>query len=161
MDLVFFIPLTIGLVTGYAIQKADEELSYITGVVCVISLVTSLILAPWELQLLILMIIIISTGKFWFKPTVSNSFKDQVEELQGDPVEQENYPKYRGALYKPQNPEITVKEEQIIGKYRGTPIKSHSYVAKLAKNENPDVKLKYRGVVIDSLKEQFTDNNES
>nr|ADN13378.1 conserved hypothetical protein [Gloeothece verrucosa PCC 7822] len=56
MYLVFLIPLITALVTGYIAYTANDEITYLTGAVTVIFLLVSLILAPWPVQLLILLI---------------------------------------------------------------------------------------------------------
>ncbi|OCQ94461.1 hypothetical protein BCD64_07200 [Nostoc sp. MBR 210] len=64
MPLVFLIPLFTGLATGYLSKKCSDELAYLTGVFTIISLVVSLVLAPWQIQLLLLVVVFVSTNKF-------------------------------------------------------------------------------------------------
>ncbi|MBD2493018.1 hypothetical protein [Nostoc sp. FACHB-280] len=63
MPLVFLIPLFTGLATGYLSKKCSDELAYLTGVFTIISLVVSLVLAPWQIQLLLLVFVFVSTNK--------------------------------------------------------------------------------------------------
>ncbi|ALF51995.1 hypothetical protein ACX27_02630 [Nostoc piscinale CENA21] len=63
MPLVFLIPLFTGLATGYLSKKCSDELAYLTSVFTIISLVVSLVLAPWQIQLLLLVVVFVSTNK--------------------------------------------------------------------------------------------------
>lgn len=63
MHLLFLIPLITCLATGYFFQKSADEMAYLTGSVTLISLILSLVLAPWQIQLLVLMLVIISTKR--------------------------------------------------------------------------------------------------
>jgi uncharacterized membrane protein (Fun14 family) len=63
MALFFLVPLFTGLVTGYLSKKCHDEVAYLIGVFTVISLFISLVLAPWQIQLLLLILVIISTQK--------------------------------------------------------------------------------------------------
>lgn len=66
MYLIFLIPLMTGLVAGYISYTANDEITYLTGTATVISLLVSLILAPWPLQLLILLLTI-NVRKHWYQ----------------------------------------------------------------------------------------------
>ncbi|AKG23555.1 hypothetical protein [Calothrix sp. 336/3] len=63
MPLFFLIPLSMGLVTGYVYQKTTDEIGQLIGIVAVISLVLSIVLAPWQIQLSLLAVVLISTKK--------------------------------------------------------------------------------------------------
>lgn len=63
MNLVFLIPLATCLFTGYLCQKCPGEIAYLTAIVAVVSLILSLILAPWQLQLLIILLVFSGTRK--------------------------------------------------------------------------------------------------
>jgi hypothetical protein len=63
MPLFFLIPLLTGLIIGYLSKKCNDEVAYLTGVFTVISLVVSLVLAPWQIQLVLLILVVISTNK--------------------------------------------------------------------------------------------------
>jgi uncharacterized protein YqgC (DUF456 family) len=63
MHLFFLIPLLLGLVTDYIYNKSNEEIAYFMGTATVIFLLISLILAPWELQLALLVFVLITTSK--------------------------------------------------------------------------------------------------
>ena len=75
MHLTFLIPLTTSLISGYIFQKSADEMAYLTGLLTIVSLVFSLIIAPWQIQLLILGFVLISTRKLLQK----NEYKMQLE----------------------------------------------------------------------------------
>jgi len=64
MPLFFLIPLVTGLATGYISQKCRDEIGYIISIFTIISLILSLILAPWQVQLLLLIAVLASTNRF-------------------------------------------------------------------------------------------------
>lgn len=61
MHLPFLIPLTTCLIAGYLFKSSADEMAYLTGTVTIVSFVLSLILAPWQIQLLVLTLVIISS----------------------------------------------------------------------------------------------------
>jgi uncharacterized membrane protein (Fun14 family) len=63
MPLFFLVPLFTGLVTGYLSKKCHDEVAYLIGVFTTISLFISLVLAPWQIQLILLMLVLISTHR--------------------------------------------------------------------------------------------------
>ncbi|MCC5598027.1 hypothetical protein [Nostoc favosum] len=63
MALFFLIPLCTALATGYFFQKSSDELAYIAGVFAAISLIFSLVLAPWQIQFGLLIIVLIITNR--------------------------------------------------------------------------------------------------
>jgi hypothetical protein len=63
MALSFLIPLFTGLISGYIFKKGVDEIAYFAGIVAVISLIISLVLAPWQIQLLLLIVVLITTQR--------------------------------------------------------------------------------------------------
>jgi hypothetical protein len=63
MPLFFLIPLFTGLATGYLSKKCNDEIAYLIGLFTIISLVLSLVLAPWQIQFVLLVLVIISTNR--------------------------------------------------------------------------------------------------
>lgn len=61
MSLFFLIPLTISLVTGYVFKNSAADMAELMILATVFSLILSLVLAPWQLQLLVLILVITST----------------------------------------------------------------------------------------------------
>lgn len=64
MHLGFLIPLFTGLVAGYFWKHYGDEVAKLLGVACVISLILSLVLAPWQFQVLLLIAVFMGTSKF-------------------------------------------------------------------------------------------------
>jgi len=79
MHLFFLIPLMTGLASGYIFKSCADEMAYLTGLLAVISLILSLILAPWPIQLLILMLVMISTRR----GLRQNEYRMELEEKRG------------------------------------------------------------------------------
>lgn len=63
MVLAFLLPLLTALVSGYLFKKSTDEIGYLAGGVAIISFVISLVLAPWEIQVLLLVAVLVSTQK--------------------------------------------------------------------------------------------------
>lgn len=81
MRLFFLIPLTISLAAGHVFRNSVGEMAELAGLVIFVSLILSLVLAPWQFQLLVLMLVTIST-KFLL---LQNKYKmiDEEEEYDG------------------------------------------------------------------------------
>jgi hypothetical protein len=58
MPLYFLIPLAIGLATAHLSQQAAADLAEFLGVASGTSLLLSLVLAPWQLLLLMMMVLL-------------------------------------------------------------------------------------------------------
>lgn len=118
MNFSFMIPLTIVFVATYFLKKSSDEIVYLCGVVIVICLLFSLVLAPWQIQLLLLVIAAISTLKFRQpNQTITESEIDNKLPLL-----------YRGSNYEhnASNPNnIEVADADLEGKYRGQVWKNH------------------------------------
>jgi Domain of unknown function (DUF4278) len=146
MRLLFLIPLTIGLVAGYISQRATEDIAYLTGAVAAICLIVSLLVAPWQFQLALLVLVILSIRSSWQQLANKREGEETPDEGAGDfadsfsiadgeilaPSEAHRYAdpaesatdkerKYRGVSYQPTAPICEVTEGAIAGKYRGTP----------------------------------------
>ena len=63
MPLFFLIPLSICIITGYIFNRCSDEVGYLSGLFAIISLVLSLILAPWEIQVLLLVVVLVTAKK--------------------------------------------------------------------------------------------------
>ncbi|MHC5728888.1 MAG: hypothetical protein ACYTXY_33185 [Nostoc sp.] len=63
MPLFFLIPLCTALATGYLFKKSTDEIAYLAGVFAAISLILSLVLAPWQIQFGLLIIVLIITNR--------------------------------------------------------------------------------------------------
>ncbi|NJL60626.1 MAG: DUF4278 domain-containing protein [Methylacidiphilales bacterium] len=133
MVFAFLIPLFTGLVSGYIFQKSTDEIGYLAGVAAVISLVISLILAPWEIQFLLLVVVLVSTHKLLQQNESRIKLQSDKQSLISDdngilvseqPQMEVPY-KYRGANYEPHDTLVEVTEGEVVGKYRGSPWRSH------------------------------------
>ena len=63
MSLFFLIPLTASLLAGYICKNSADELAYLTAIVATVCLILSLVIAPWQLQLLVIVFVLVSTKK--------------------------------------------------------------------------------------------------
>lgn len=55
MSLFFLIPMSLSLGIAVISQQLSDDLAEITGLAAIVSLILSLVLAPWQLQLFILL----------------------------------------------------------------------------------------------------------
>jgi Domain of unknown function (DUF4278) len=126
MVFAFLIPLFTGLVSGYIFQKSTDEIGYLAGVAAVISFVISLILAPWEIQFLLLVVVLVSTHKLLQQNESRIKLQSDRDRVLVSPQPQIEVPcKYRGANYEPHDTLVEVTEGEVVGKYRGSPWRSH------------------------------------
>jgi hypothetical protein len=63
MPLFFLVPLFTGLITGYFWNKHNNEVAYIAGVVTAVTLVLSLMIAPWQIQLGLLVFVLFFSNR--------------------------------------------------------------------------------------------------
>jgi hypothetical protein len=63
MHLLFLIPLTVSIVAVYVSKNSTAEMAELTGLITFIGIILGLILAPWQLQLLVLMLVVIGTRR--------------------------------------------------------------------------------------------------
>ena len=63
MPLFFLIPLSICVITGYVFNRCSDEVGYLSGLFAIINFILSLILAPWEIQVLLLVVILVTAKK--------------------------------------------------------------------------------------------------
>ena len=131
---VFVISLAIALIAFYLCQKSADEMAYLCGVISVVSLIVSLVLAPWQLKLLLLVLALISQ-RWWFsrnsrmelQPNQPIKLSDRENYQPTTPttkvVEREMTRQYRGQVCKPSNPEQPNASELTYElKYRGAGI---------------------------------------
>jgi Zn-dependent protease with chaperone function len=67
MPLFFLVPLCTALITGYLVKQSTDEIAYIAGVFGFLCFIVSLILAPWQVQLFLLVAVLVSTNKLLSK----------------------------------------------------------------------------------------------
>lgn len=63
MPLFFLVPLFTGLITGYFWNKHNNEVAYIGGVVTAVTLILSLMVAPWQIQSGLLVFVLFFSNK--------------------------------------------------------------------------------------------------
>lgn len=163
MSLFFLIPLAVAIFSAYLSRKTTQEIAYLTGTITILSLLISLIIAPWQLQLVIVLIILIIARQLWQQLNALEQSSEVVvidtnnpESNQGleSSTSQENSTekKYRGLIY---NSDSYLKKSwQIMAnipfsqecKYRGNPLKVKKLTADVIIKHKPH--LKYRGIDI-------------
>jgi membrane protein implicated in regulation of membrane protease activity len=55
MTVLFLVPLAIALVSVYIYENSAEEMSYLTAITAIVSLFVTLAIAPWQVQILLLL----------------------------------------------------------------------------------------------------------
>ena len=148
MSLFFLIPLAISLLAVYILQNSADEISYLSAAISLVCLFVSLVVAPWQIQILLLFLVLLSARRLLkqWRPVAELQIESQVEtqlELQDDNKTQLSY---RGVNYESTPSTVEVAEVEVTGKYRGQ-------VSKVRKLENipvsqPTSELKYRGATV-------------
>jgi hypothetical protein len=130
MSYLFLLPLLTAAIAAYFWQRSSDEIAYLTSAATVLSLVLSLILAPWQIQLLILLTVVVVVTFLW-------QGREQPESVSVATTETPVEKKYRGATY------IEVQAKEREGKYRGADVKitNNPSVATPIRSSS----LKYRG----------------
>lgn len=154
MRLLFLIPFTTAVITSYFFQQTTQEMAYLMGTIAMVSLILSLLMAPWQVQLIIVIVAVIIARQGWRQLQETEKDEEVVKSDEISTISQEKYisreqiadpNKYRGVNYV--FPIIAnISRVKIEGKYRGNPLPyrqlSQNFV--LAQKS----KLKYRGVDI-------------
>jgi membrane protein implicated in regulation of membrane protease activity len=82
MHLHFLIPLATCIASSYLFKNAVDEIADLSGAITVVSLVLSLILAPWQLQLLVLTFVVISTRRLLLQNETRTRLEANTQEQQ-------------------------------------------------------------------------------
>jgi hypothetical protein len=133
----FLIPLALALGARYVAQKSEAEIAYLTAVLTLLFLLVSLLLAPWQIQILLLLLTAVAVRQFWL----------QLQPAPTAPINAEKSRQYRGISYEAPtaSPPPTPQGEKLAQCYRGV-----NYSACPAAVPTPETKpptaLKYRGV---------------
>ncbi|MBD2542944.1 DUF4278 domain-containing protein [Planktothricoides raciborskii] len=156
----FIIPLGLALVVYYILKHATDEIAYIATAILVVSLIVSLVIAPWQFQFLLLLLVLLSNIRIWQK----------TEDLEDDlsPADPKINMSYRGINYEVQpknaiaaNEEVK-KAEMIIGKYRGQVLKTHSPQHTQVQSETTrNFEIQYRGIKVKPQPSSLTEVTES
>ena len=147
MRLFFLIPLTSALISGYIFKRSPDEMAYLTGLVTIISVVLTLALAPWQIQLAILAFVIISTRNLLRR----NEYK--MMQFENSQEEQLNYSNVSNATHIVEN---NANEGEKVGMYRGSLCKINQI--KTSSSQKANFPLKYRGASAKNQTEQAQDN---
>ncbi len=148
----FIIPLAIGLLMAYFWKKAPDELGYLVGSAMIIALLLSVILAPWQIKILLLIPVVLSSSQLLDSPqtVVAQGEKNTLNKEENKKIPELNTSEltYRGSHY-PSTPTEpgAISPTKITGKYRGgiwtaSPIKKETL-------ELPE-KMKYRGATVNN-----------
>ena len=139
----FMITLGIALAVTYILKNSADEIAYLAASILVVSLLVSLVIAPWQIQLLLLVLALVSSNRL-LQPSqqlIIESEPDQKIKLS-----------YRGVDYEPTAPLEEAKEGEIIGKYRGQICKTGTEQTALIVQQNQALEVKYRGASIPEQK---------
>lgn len=63
----FTIWLIISLIAVYIYANSDDEMSYLCASISVVSIIASLVLAPWQIKLLLLVLVLMGQQLSWLK----------------------------------------------------------------------------------------------
>lgn len=145
MQLLFLISLATGVTASYLTKHTSNEISYFMGTLALISLLSSLILAPWQIKLIILIIVIVSIIRVWQHIGIGEEPEIEPKDLDKFQHQQDSQQQDR------------VSPEELTGMYRGHPYPiTHSEQNQISKT---DYKLKYRGVNIIKHQEKPAQND--
>ena len=143
MEFTFLLPLTIGLIVGYKAWGSRHDIAHLAVTFSAISLLTSLLLAPWEVQIILLILTAIIAKVLWENFDNKNSLQ-QSETSENQDKELH----YRGISYDTKKIDTPINNtEKTIKCYRGIDYESSGASAQKT-NETPDKVIKYRGVDI-------------
>lgn len=145
MHFYFVIPLMSALISVYFYQKSDEEISYLTGSVTVISLILTLVLAPWELQAGILVLAVVLVRNLWNKIEQQREFNEDSPTLQeGNGKANLSASLTANATQDKIEKNANVTQDKTERKYRGVTWNKED--VKPIKTDPQKAQLKYRGV---------------
>jgi hypothetical protein len=137
MHWLFLVPLSTGLISAYIAQKSADEIAYLTSAFTILSFFFTLVMAPWQIQILILLLAIIAVRQLWLKVNANLQLEIKSDEIAAaNTIESKTTHKYRGVSYKPsalQKETVEDKNTELI--------------------RSPKPILKYRGASIPSLEE--------
>lgn len=140
----FIMAIATVVVAAYIFKHSAEEMTYLSGSISVISIFFALALAPWELQLLLLIFVLFANRIML--PTAQRDV--ELQENTNDNIKLT----YRGATYQPTAPDREVMSNEAVLKYRGR-------VCKLPPLQQPPIpqspiELQYRGCSVSKSKSQ-------
>ncbi len=150
MRWLFLIPLTTGILSGYISYYLMDEIAYFTGALSLISLLICLFIAPWQLQLFILVLVLLAVRLLWIKVNAQPESIDVssiLEDIEEEVAKAEHQRTYRGIPYPSEDPEnVPHIESPKKGTYRGVPWQTEQNPVKHSKDSK--FIQKYRGIPI-------------
>lgn len=142
---LFAIIGAIGLVVIFNLCKTTAtDIAYIAVSILVLGFVISLVVAPWQVKLFLL-VLIFFTNMRQEPDEVETEPKTPDKEQQEAATAAKLQLSYRGEKYEVKTPEIELTEDEVVGKYRGQLFKSHQVKNCAA---NPNCEITYRGAKI-------------
>jgi uncharacterized membrane protein len=88
MALFFLLPLFTALIGGYIFNKCTDEIGYLVGIFAAICIVLSLIFAPWQILVLLLIFTLTTTKKLLRVNEYKMIHDEIVKEEQSSPEKQ-------------------------------------------------------------------------
>jgi membrane protein implicated in regulation of membrane protease activity len=138
MTWLFIIPLVLALILLYIFKNSADDIANLAFAVVIISLVLSLVFAPWQVQCLLLVMTLLASSK------LLNSSSKALEIEEDKPVKLF----YRGANYNSTpKTEITETEKELVGVYRGQVWRSRKDSNLLVTPQSSPT-LRYRGAKV-------------
>jgi len=136
VSLSFIIPLTTVVVAVYFFKRSSDEIAYLAAIIAVVGLLLTLVLAPWQIQLLLLVVAAVYTKILWQTPP-------SVETTEEPEAENKTTLLYRGSNYEHETSNVEVAEVEVERKYRGQVWKTNNFEE--AKAIPQTFQITYRG----------------
>lgn len=160
VNLLFVIPLAIGLVAVYVANKFNDEMADLGIIISIVSLILGIIFAPWQLQLCLFVLVIMVARQIWKSNENNSIFQKYTEDIIGkinvtsSPDKNRSVPSktngkmirtYRGVSYTVSVAPESKTRKDIGGTYRGNPWTTKNNQGNIGVLLSPS-ELKYRGV---------------
>ncbi|MEM9273361.1 MAG: DUF4278 domain-containing protein [Cyanobacteria bacterium P01_F01_bin.143] len=144
MNLFFLIPLATGIGASYVAKRSSDEIGYLMGSLTFFSFILSLVIAPWEVKMVVFAIAIASSYKFWRQTDENGELEPEDSQLSKVESDQQN---------------TSLEQEKLMGTYRGKPY----YIKVSQQQAQPQRKgnLKYRGVSVNNNQTEPSQNTDS
>ncbi len=141
MEFIFVLPLTIGLIFGYKTLGSNDDIAHLVAIFALLNLLVSLLLAPWEIQIVLLILVAVIARLLW------QSLDERISFFKSEAITNKNTGlHYRGIGYELNTSGVPLKSTEKSPKcYRGIEYDSSISSTEEVKNI-PDTVIKYRGV---------------
>ncbi|HIK12925.1 MAG TPA: DUF4278 domain-containing protein [Oscillatoriaceae cyanobacterium M33_DOE_052] len=128
------------VITFNLCRTTATDIAYIAASILVLGFVISLVVAPWQVKLFLLVLI--------FLTNMRQSPQPEKVEKENQEAAAKIFLSYRGEKYEVNTPPIELTEDEIVGKYRGQIVKTHQPKQCPA---SPNLEIKYRGAKINRI----------